>query len=123
VLTFLQTEVPLDRIKLNVTGPKTLREGSRPTLRFKVLEATTERPVCGARVEVLFLDRGSDGKSLFTAETDRCGETRAELELPESPGAAVAIVCRAEAGGKVAEVKRPVRKHRAPVAAEKARAR
>jgi hypothetical protein len=121
VLTFLREEVPLDRIKLNVTGPKVLREGTRPTLQLKVLEATTDRPVCGARVEVRLVAKGAKPKSMFEAETDEAGEARATFAIPDVPGVTLAIVCRAEASDKQAEVKRQVRKRRVAAPPEKVR--
>jgi len=123
VMSFLEQEVALERIKLNMTGPKVLHEGARPTLHLKVLEASTDRPICGAGVKVRLVAKGSKPVVLFDAATDETGVVHASFEIPNLAAPTVAIVCRAEAAGKVAEVKRPVRKRRAAVPAEKVRAR
>jgi hypothetical protein len=119
VLSFLRDEVPLDRIKLNVTGPKVLREGTRPTLQLKVVESTTERPICGAHVEVRLIVKGTKGKTVFEAATDETGTARASFEIPDLLPEGMAVVCRAEAADKTAEVKRPVRQPRATAPVEK----
>ena len=110
VLTFIDESIPLEQLQLKLTGPKVLRTGARPTLKLEVIEQMSERPVCHAAVSILFVTTGRQTRELFAAETDERGRVVARFDIPSIDEGNAALLCRAEAGGKTAEIKRMVRK-------------
>jgi hypothetical protein len=109
VMSFLHDHVPVERIQLKLKGPRVLRGGSRPTLRFTVLETTTERPICGAHVEVRLAGKKERRQVLFSSSTDERGTSEAVFDLPSLPEEDLAILCMADAGGRTAEIRRQVK--------------
>lgn len=110
VLDFLSREVGVNRIRLEVEDQQGLEEGTRPTLRLRVLAEESERPVVGARVVVKLLTTRERPRELFSGATASDGRVEATIELPEIPDASTAVVCQAEASGSNAELKQLVRK-------------
>ena len=108
VRSFLSEEVPIEQIKLDKLSPKQLRAGQRATLELAVIEETTERPICGARVVVKLCADQSESE-LFTACTDESGRVVEPYEIPAKPGSGATVVCRADAAGRTAEVRCPVK--------------
>jgi hypothetical protein len=108
VLDYLQHEVALEQIQLRMTGPKTLRPGSRPTLHFEVVERNTGRPICGATVSIRLLAAGGRPTDLLSASTDERGHLEASLVLPPVGEQDTLLVCHAEAATRTAEIRRPI---------------
>jgi len=110
VRAFLSDQVPLERIRLDLDGSDELQAGQRPTLTLRVVDETSERPVCGARVVVSLVARGKEGKQLLAAVTDEVGRVEAACDIPAAPGTHATLVCAAEAAGATAEVRRRVKR-------------
>jgi len=85
-------------------------EGTRPTLRLKVLEEGSERPLRGAQVTIKLISTQNQPSELFTGPTDDDGFIEAPFEIPEQPGANVAILCQAALGEMRAEFRQLVKK-------------
>lgn len=95
-----------------------LQQGTRQSLRLRVAERGTERAVSNARVEVRLVSTLGEPQELRIATSDAEGLVDAPVEIPERPGADMAIVCRAEAVGLHAELRQLV--HRVPAKRPKA---
>ena len=110
VRDFLSREGGPNRIRLEMEEQRTLEEGTRPTLRLRVVAEDTDRPVAGARVVVKLLTNREKPRELFSGATAPDGRVEATVELPEVPDTVVAVLCQAEAAGDNAELKQLVRK-------------
>jgi hypothetical protein len=110
VLDYLEHQITVEQIQLRMTGPKTLRGGSTPTLKFEVLERNTGRPICGATVSVRLLGSGDGGTDLLSASTDERGHVEASFQLPQLDSEESLLVCHAEAASQTAEIRRPVQR-------------
>jgi hypothetical protein len=110
VLDFLRQNVRVEPIRLELVDEQTIQEGTRPTMRVKVLEAGTDLPVPGAAVVVRLISTEGDPRDLFSAATDDDGFVEAAFEIPELPGADSALILSAEAGGQCAEMRQFVLK-------------
>lgn len=96
VLDFLQSNVTLSSIRLELLDDQCLEEGTRPTLRMKVVEEGSEAPVSGAEVVVSLISTEGEPRELFAAATDDDGFVEASFDLPELPGADLALTITAE---------------------------
>jgi hypothetical protein len=105
VRTFLEEQVPVEKIRLDIVEPKDLRAGERPTLKLVVTEDSTERPIRGASVVVKLVGRGDAATELLAALTDDSGRVEGPCAIPPKPGAGAALVCEAEVAGKTAEAR------------------
>jgi hypothetical protein len=110
VLDFLRRSVRLDPIRLELIDQQILQEGTRPTVRMKVLEQGTDYPVPGAEVNVRLISTDGDPRELFAAATDDDGFIEAAFEIPALPGADSALIVSAQAGGQSAELRQFVLK-------------
>ncbi len=107
---FLAEHIALEEIKLALNGSDDWAEGESPKFELQVVEQNTERPVCGATVEIRLVATGEQPRQLFSASTDEAGCVEAAFDIPSMPGGNAAIVCSADAAGKTAELKRLVQK-------------
>jgi hypothetical protein len=96
VLDFLGYACEVEEIRLQLIDEQVLTEGTRPTLRLKVVKKASGRPVHGAQVTI---------KLISTRE-----RPRAVCEIPDLPGANGAILCEAMMSGKKAQVRQLIRK-------------
>lgn len=103
VLEFLRQTVPGDPIRLELIDDLVVQEGTRPTLRIKVLDEGSDQPIGGAAIVVQLISTEGQPRDLFTAAADAEGYVEASFEVPELPGADSAILCQASAGGQSAE--------------------
>lgn len=110
VLAFLSDEVGMERIRLEMESLQMLTEGTRPTLRLRVVAEGSERPVAGARVTVKLISTRERPRDVFSGATGADGWVDATFEIPELPDANAAVLCQAEAAGNNAEIKQLVRK-------------
>jgi hypothetical protein len=109
VLRFLQEAIALESLSLDWLEPKTLRAGERPRIKVALTEQSSERPVVGGTVIVKLIG-GKQSTELFAGTTDESGLLEVVCDIPAKPGASPTIVCEAEAAGKTAEVRHPVRR-------------
>jgi len=112
VLDFLQAHVRLDAIRLELLDEQVLEEGTRPTLRMKVLEEGTEAAVPGAGVIVRLISTEGEPQDLFSSTTDGDGFIEASFDLPVLPGADLALMITAEVGEQRAALRQFVAKPR-----------
>jgi len=98
VLDFLQTNVRLSAIRLELLDEQCLEEGTRPTLRMKVVEEGSEAAVPGAAVVVRLISTEAEPRDLFASATDDDGFIEASFDVPELPGADLALTITAELG-------------------------
>jgi hypothetical protein len=119
VRTFLETELPLEALKVALVEPEQLRPGAKATLRLAVTEETSERPVVGASVVVELVGQAGEQTELFSASTDRRGEIAAPCELPEQPEVGASVVFRAEASGVSAELRCSLKRRRSQPSAQR----
>jgi hypothetical protein len=98
VLDFLQSNVTLSSIRLELLDDQCLEVGTRPTLRMKVVEEGSEAPVSGAEVVVSLISTEGEPRELFAAATDDDGFVEASFDLPELPGADLALAITAQFG-------------------------
>ncbi len=116
---FLEENIPIEQIRLEVLAPEELRAGGRQTLTLHVTEKTTERPLSGAQVMIKLVTNGGDATELISSRTDEAGSVEAACDIPGQPGAGAAVICEAEASGKRAQVRCRVT-HRAPSSVSRA---
>ena len=110
VLDFLTHELGVERIRLELENDQVMFEGDEPTLRLRVLEETTERPVSGSRIVIKLISTKDKPSELFSGTSDNEGRIEATVAIPATPDAEAAVVCQAEAAGTNSELKRLVRK-------------
>jgi len=110
VLDFLTHELGVERIRLDLEDDLVLYEGDEPTLRLRVLEETTERPVSGSRIVIKLISTKDKPLVLFSGTSDDAGRLEAKLTIPATPDAETAVLCQAEAAGTNSEVKRLIRR-------------
>jgi hypothetical protein len=110
VQDFLSQEVGVERIRLEMEQQQVFVEGTRPTVRLKVVADSSDRPVGGIRVTVKLISTKERPKELFSEVTDSEGRVAATFDVPELAGANAAILCQAEAPGNSAEIKQLIRK-------------
>lgn len=108
VMDFLSQEVGVERIRLEIEGDGAIVEGSRPTLKLRVVAESSDRPVGGARVTVRLLSTQERAREVFCGETGPDGRLEASFEIPPLPGASAALLFQAEAAGNNAEIQQPV---------------
>ena len=112
VLDFLHSKVRLDAIRLELLDEQLLEEGTRPTLRMKVVEEGTEAAISGAEVVVRLISTENEPRDLFSSATDDDGFIEASFDVPELPGADLALTITAEAGEQRAVLQQFVAKPR-----------
>jgi hypothetical protein len=110
VREYLSGDASLEPIRLELEGHPTLVEGSRPTVKLRVVSEGSDAPVAGARVTVKLISTMEKPKELFSGTTEQDGRLAADLDLPALPGANAALLCQAESEGRNAEVKQLVLK-------------
>jgi len=110
ILCFLEEGATVERIRIELVGGDTLEEGSRPPVRVRVVAASSNRPVPGARVALKMISTTDRSHDLFSGETDPDGWVEAVLDLRVLPAGRAAILFQAEVGNSSAEVQRLLRK-------------
>jgi hypothetical protein len=110
VLDFLAGCAARVPIQVELIDHQVLYEGTRPTLRMKVVEEDGGQPVSGATVTVRLVSASDESRELFSASTDDEGFLEASFEIPEGDGDELAIVCEADVVGVQASVRQPVSK-------------
>jgi hypothetical protein len=110
VMDFLSREVGVERIRLEMENPQVFVEGTRPTIKLRVIADSSDRPVAGVRVTVKLISTKERPRELFAAATDPEGRIEASFEIPQLAGANAAVLCQAEAPGNSAEIKQLIRK-------------
>jgi len=98
VLTFLREHPDPDPIQLRALDWQMLREGTRPTLRLRVLRQADGTPVAGAEVAVTLVSAEAECAELCSSSTDEDGFVEAAFEIPEPAGVDPEIVCEARSG-------------------------
>lgn len=116
VLDFLVENITPTEIRLELLDEPALVEGTRPTLRLRVVEIANEQPVSGARVSVKLASTLGDPIELVSAVTDREGLIAADLALPRLPGVDSAVLCEGRYGAARAELRQIVSKGKAAAA-------
>jgi len=112
VLEFLHSRVREEPISLELIDEQVIQEGTRPTVRMKVVERETRIPVAAAEVAIRLISTNGEPRELFSASSDEEGFLEASFEVPSLPGADTALIVSAEAGGQRAEVRQFVVKGR-----------
>jgi len=113
VTEYLKENFQVEPIELQLVDEQLLlTEGTRPTLRMKVLEQNSARPVARAHVSVQLISTMDDPRELFSSSTDQEGFIEASFDLPVMPGADAAVVCVAEVAGEKSELRQLVSKGR-----------
>jgi len=122
VATYLGRTEEIDELRLQLIDEQVLSEATRPTIRLKVLEKGSGRPVHGATVTIKLISTRDRPRELFSAPADADGYVEAVCEIPELPGANGAVLCEAQLSGKKAQVRQLIRKGRSrpAIAAESA---
>jgi hypothetical protein len=110
VIDFLEQDLNLDSIRLEVIDDLVLTEGTRPTLRLRVIDDETDSPVSGAKVSVTLISTLAEPEELFSSPTDDEGFLEASFELPRLPGADTAILCQVAGATGKGEVRQMVQK-------------
>jgi hypothetical protein len=110
VLDFLGYACEVEEIRLQLIDEQVLTEGTRPTLRLKVVKKASGRPVHGAQVTIKLISTRERPRELFVAPSDDEGFVEAVCEIPDLPGANGAILCEAMMSGKKAQVRQLIRK-------------
>jgi hypothetical protein len=110
VLDFLQTNVKLNSIRVELLDEQTLEEGTRPTLRMKVIEEGSEAVVPDAMVIVRLISTEEEPRELFSSTTDEEGFVEAAFEVPILPGADLALSITAQIGEQRAVLQQFVEK-------------
>jgi hypothetical protein len=111
VLDVLARDLSVERIRLEVAPGSPLREGTAPSVRFRVLAETSGQPLARALVAVKVISTIDRAKDLFQGETNPEGFVDAVLELPLIPDGNSALLCQAQLGDSSAEVQHLVQKH------------
>ena len=88
----------LSAIRLELLDEQSLEEGTRPTLRMKVIEEGSDAAVPGAAVVVRLVSTEAEPRDLFASATDDDGFVEASFDVPELPGADLALTITAEVG-------------------------
>ncbi len=117
VLDFLTNELGVERIRIELRDDLVLFEGDDATVRLRVVEESTERPVIGSKVVIKLISTKERPRQLFAGTSDEQGCVEASVSVPVMADAETAIVCQAEASGTNSELKRLVRKREAGDAA------
>jgi hypothetical protein len=110
VLDFLGQSCEIEEIGLQLIDEQVLTEGTRPTLRMKVIERGTGRPVSGADLTIKLISTRRRPQKLFEAASDDDGYVEAVCELPDLGEANGAILCEALLSGKKAQLRQLIRK-------------
>ena len=109
VMDFLSQKVGVERIRLEMENQQVFVEGTRPTLRLRVVAESSDRPVPGIKVTVKLISTKERPRELFADMTDQAGRVEASFDVPELAGANAAILCQAAAPGNSAEIKQLIR--------------
>ena len=109
VMDFLSQKVGVERIRLEMENQQVFVEGTRPTVRLRVVAESSDRPVPGIKVTVKLISTKERPRELFADTTDQAGRVEASFDVPELAGANAAILCQAEAPGNSAEIKQLIR--------------
>jgi len=96
VLGFLREQVPIEAVEVC--------EAHAAPGRLLVREPNTERPIVGAEVEIRFVPTRGAPRPLASGRTD----VRGEIEVPEIPDAAGAVLCEAQAAGHCGVLRKPL---------------
>ena len=109
VLGHLANSVGNEIIRLEIEAGQAFEEGTRPTLRLRVLGEESDRPIAGARVTVKLITNREKPSELFSGTTGPDGRVAATFEIPDLAGASAAVLCQAEGAGSNAEIKQMIR--------------
>ncbi len=110
VLDFLNLEMEVERIRLEMENQQVFVEGTQPTIRLRAIEDDSERPVVGVPVIVKLISTRDKPRELYKGVTDPKGRIEISVEIPKLEGANAAILCQAEGADTRAEIKQLVRK-------------
>ncbi len=105
VVDYLSKSIGDERIRLEIEDGQPLEEGTKPTIRLRVLGDESERPIAGARVSVKLISTREKPTDLFSGATGPDGRVAATLDLPDLSGVPAAVLCQAEGVGNNAEIK------------------
>ncbi len=109
VADYLSKSIGDERIRLEVEEGQPLEEGTKPTLRLRVLGDESERPIAGAKVTVKLISAREKPSELFSGATGPDGRVAVTLDIPDLSGVQAAILCQAEGVGNNAEIKQLLR--------------
>ena len=110
VLSYLRLATSEEPIAIRVLEDQVLVEGTTPSVRMKVVEPGTQRAVECPLVTIRLVSTGGEPRDLFFGPGEIDGSIAAAVELPEMPGADMALLVLAEAGGKKAETRLEIKK-------------
>jgi hypothetical protein len=110
VTEFLAEEIPVERIQLELLEPQELRAGESSTIRFAVIDETSERPVPGVRVAVQLVGKNKPSIELFSGVTDANGTVERTCEIPPKPGVGAVVIFAAATAGLSAEMRCEVKR-------------
>jgi len=105
VREFIDANVTVGPMRLELIDDQVLIEGTRPTLRLRLVDEREGDPIGGVAVIMLHTCSGGDPEELFSSVTDADGFIEGSFEIPSQPGEDAAIVCRAEVGDQCAEAR------------------
>ncbi len=105
---FLREIDRLDGLCLQWVDEAVLQQGTQPALRLRLSEPGTSRAVSNVCVAVRLISTHDEPRVLQVATSDAEGLVETAIDIPEMPGADMAIVCRAEFDGHQAEVRQLV---------------
>lgn len=110
VLGYLRDNLTVDRLILEWVHPPQFVEGELSTMRMRVSEANSERPMAGAVVVVRLIATDGRRLELWRGVADADGLLEHECEIPLLPKANGAVFCVTEADGMTAELREVIQK-------------
>lgn len=108
VVDFLQEHEAIGPLRMELAEEVILRQGAGTTVRVRVVEERTRRPIAGAEVKLTLISTQDKPRELFAGTTDASGGLEAAVVIPHEPAADLAVLCRASAAGRRAVLRQMV---------------
>ena len=110
VLDFLDHEMEVERIRLEMEDQPVFVEGTTPTIRLRAIEDDSDRPVVDVPVTIKLISTREKPVELHKGVTDSKGRIEVTVEIPKLEGANAAILCQAEGADTRAEIKQLIQR-------------
>jgi hypothetical protein len=112
VVDFLQKHDEIGALRMEIPEAVLLLRGAGATIRVRVFEERTRRPISGADVKLTLISTRDKPRELYAGVTDEEGELRAAVVIPDEPSAELAVLLRASAAGRRAVLRQAVHEAR-----------
>ncbi|CAM2066462.1 hypothetical protein SCOR_13865 [Sulfidibacter corallicola] len=103
IIDYLNSEPPLDQLKLVVNGLSTLRARTDAALKVEARMVTAGDPVPDAHVRVKLMRKGMQTQDLGESHTDQTGQALVNVNLPDYTMGEAAVVVQGISEFGVAE--------------------